>query len=106
MNCRKCDSPMSRPMRGRRTQLWISTCIFCAHQEHTAERPDFVEPDPDLSLWARKELAPTTGLTTERFGGFDRASVGGELKKNILTRRQLERENANDPKLKQLGGDQ
>lgn len=37
------------------------------------------------------------------FETFDRGEMGGTLRKSILSRRELERANANDPKLKAAG---
>lgn len=42
-------------------------------------------------------------LVQENFATFERTNVGAELKKNILTRRQLEQINATDPKLRAAG---
>lgn len=99
-----CTSPAIVPgepvrlvLNGRHRWCWL--CAWRRLQE---------KPPADL----RPVEAPRTSIRLEdgrlveaNFSGFDRAAAGAELRQNILSRRQLERENANDSKLRQLGGD-
>ena len=100
-----CTSPEIHPgepvrlvLNGR--QRW---CWLCARRRlmETAPKeliPQFV-PKPFNGIYVAE------GRTVEpNFTPFDRQAVGEALRKHTLTRRELQEANANDPKLKQLGG--
>lgn len=102
--CDSCHEPIVpgepvRLVRGGRDR-W---CWMCARRRLMEtvprERPDQPTPkvfvgEGDRARWVERVEAR-----------FDRNELGATLRTNILTRRELERANANDPKLKQLGGD-
>jgi hypothetical protein len=71
-------------------------CIECAKR-----RWNYAPPEDTPAV-----LLPTKLPTTvSSFATFDRSVTGGTLRKNILNKRELEQANANDPKLRQAGGD-
>ncbi len=51
MICPRCNQRMSRPLRGRRTGLYIRTCLACGLQLVSSERP------PDDPAVARVRVA-------------------------------------------------
>ncbi len=81
--------PVRLVQSGRRRWCWI-----CARKRLMETAPKDM-PSQRIPASAKPET----------FIAFDRGSVGSALRSNILTRRELERENANDPKLRQMGGD-
>lgn len=79
-----------------------TVCPGCALSRWGYQPPSDLPPE----LPARSCIYVAEGRTVEpNFESFDRQAAGSELRKNILTRRQLQEANASDPKLKQLGGD-
>lgn len=45
MTC-SCGGRLSRPTLGRRTGLWIQTCVTCWQATSGPERPDYDPPAP------------------------------------------------------------
>lgn len=81
-------------------QRWCKACAFT----RLFELPPARETLPHQAQPKGEKIHVAGGkFVDENFGTFDRVSTGGEVRKNILTRRQLEDANANDPKLRQAG---
>lgn len=107
--CTECGGPMSTPIPGRRTGLLLSTCRDCRLTIHSATSlvADAFKPAVDanhggmfLPSTARPEPPKPRAGAMDR---FDRALVGGTLRKVITQQRKQAAEAAEiDPKLQQL----
>lgn len=104
MICPSCgDARMSTPMFGRRTGLWLSTCVACGFTSRSQTPPTVQALGPDHAAMFRQTAPARVPVSSERFARFDRPGAAATARKAILSRRELERVNANDPKLKQAG---
>lgn len=106
--CPECGGPMSTPIAGRRTGLLLSTCRDCRVTVHssTPQVAESFKRAPDHSQMFRPSTSepaqprPKTGAMDR----FNRAAVGGTLRKAITqNKKQAAEAAAVDPKLKQLG---
>lgn len=86
--------------------------LFMHHQQQTvcvdcAKRRWNYTPPADTPLiltpQAKRIHVEGGGTVDPNFATFDRVAAGGELRKKILTRREVERANERDGKLKQAG---
>lgn len=89
--------PVRLVLNGRQRWCWL--CAWKRLQESVprAELPQQPQPSKARIYVAQGQTVP------ENFDTFDRRDVGGAVRKNILTRRELEQANAHDPKLRQAG---
>lgn len=108
--CPKCGDKMSTPVPGRRTGLLMSSCRACGYTERSATPlvADAFKPSAEPAHGAM--FLPSTSapepppVKPGAMARFDRAAVGGTLRKEIQrNRRQVAEAASIDPKLKQLG---
>lgn len=110
-DCVDCTSPEIHPgepvrLNRIRHERWCWLCAWRRLQESApAEMPtQFV---PKVTVAKAAGIYVANGRTVApNFETFDRGDMGSTLRKSILSRRELERENAKDGRLKAAGGDQ
>lgn len=103
----RCSSPVVVPGESVRLvangkQRWCKACAFNRLFELPPERSTLrVQSQP-----RRARIHVEGGRVVEaNFAAFDRTDIGTALRKNILSQRELDRANATDGRLRQLGGD-
>jgi len=103
MTCPDCRGRMSTPILGRRTGLWLSCCSACGYTLRQQEPPShavMAQANHSSQFIAQAtEYAPSETAPSR----FPRLAVGAELKRAMLKRRELDKLNAADGKLKQGG---
>lgn len=104
--CPYPDIPPGEPVRLNRIrhERW---CWMCAWKRLMESVPRVELPlqfVPKVTTAKTNTIYVAGGKSVEpNFDAFDRGEIGATLRKGILTRRELERANANDPKLKASG---
>lgn len=112
-NCADCTSPEIHPgepvrLNRVRRERWCWLCAWRRLQESVPR------VDLPLQFVPKVTAAKSTGRSIYVAGGksvepnfetFDRQDMGATLRKGILSRRELERVNTGDGKLRAIGGD-
>lgn len=102
-DCRSCQQPIlpGEPVRILKDGV-TRWCWLCARKRLMETAPQECPPQPVPRVYVSGEARFVEPIAAR----FPRPAVSVELRKNILGRRALDRANARDPKLRQLGGDQ
>ena len=101
--CPACAGRLSTPILGRRTKLWLSSCSACGYTSRSQEPPTWTQAQTANHSGMFQQQATEYTPAPERLTRFPRLEVGAELKRAILKRRELDKLNATDGKLKQGG---
>lgn len=112
MICPHCAGPMSTPLFGRRTKLWLSTCRDCGRTTQVQEPPAWSQAQPTSSESAHAQMfVPSTARPEPPApkGGaiekFNAARAAGTVRQAIQQQRRLAfTTQAQDGKLKAIGG--
>lgn len=105
MTCPKCQNAMSTPIRGRRTGLWLSSCVECGFSTRAQGESTPAPVQPNHGEMFRQQAPEELRVVFGTFTKFNREQTASAARKAILTRRELEKANRQDGRLKAAGSD-